>query len=464
MKLKFCGAAGTVTGSSHLLTLDNGTKILLDCGLYQGAEVGYENFNEKFLFNPAEIDIVVLSHAHIDHCGRLPKLVKDGFRGRIYATHATRDLTAILLLDSAHIQERESAFTNKRRKEDNEDEPLYSPEDVALTMELFRTVGYNQWFGIHPDVDVVFKDSGHILGSASVTMKIRRQGLKDFIFGFTADIGRPNRPILRDPEPMPACDFLICEATYGDRLHEDSPEEKNHFLHIIKQTCVEQKGKLIIPAFSVGRTQEIVYMLDQLVKENLLPNVPVYVDSPLAVNATRVFEMHPECFDKDILAYMQHDANPFGFDNLRYTRSVDESKSINAKKGCIVISAAGMINAGRVKHHVYNAIENPANTILIVGYCADNTPGGQLRNGAETIRLFGEYKQVNAKVEIMSSFSAHGDYREMIDYLRTQEKSKLRKMMLVHGDKNALTGFKEHLEASGYQNVFIPRLGDTVDL
>ena len=464
MKLKFCGAAGTVTGSSHLLTLDNGTKILLDCGLYQGAEAGYENFNEKFLFNPSEIDIVVLSHAHIDHCGRLPKLVKYGFRGRIYSTHATRDLTAILLLDSAHIQERESAFTNKRRKDDNEDEPLYSPEDVALTMDLFRTVGYNQWFGIHPDVDVVFKDSGHILGSASVTMKIRRQGLKDFIFGFTADIGRPNRPILRDPEPMPACDFLICESTYGDRLHEDSPEEKNHFLHIIKQTCIEQKGKLIIPAFSVGRTQEIVYMLDQLVKENLLPNVPVYVDSPLAVNATRVFEMHPECFDKDILSYMQHDANPFGFDNLRYTRSVDESRSINTKKGCIVISAAGMINAGRVKHHVFNAIENPANTILIVGYCADNTPGGQLRNGAETIRLFGEYKQVNAKVEIMSSFSAHGDYREMIDYLRTQEKSKLRKMMLVHGDKNALAGFKDHLEEAGYQNVFIPRLGDTVDL
>ena len=192
--------------------------------------------------------------------------------------------------------------------------------------------------------------------------------------------------------------------------------------------------------------------------------VPVYVDSPLAVNATRVFEMHPECFDKDILSYMQHDANPFGFDNLRYTRSVDESRSINTKKGCIVISAAGMINAGRVKHHVFNAIENPANTILIVGYCADNTPGGQLRNGAETIRLFGEYKQVNAKVEIMSSFSAHGDYREMIDYLRTQEKSKLRKMMLVHGDKNALAGFKDHLEEAGYQNVFIPRLGDTVDL
>ncbi|MBK7443880.1 MAG: MBL fold metallo-hydrolase [Chitinophagales bacterium] len=464
MKVKFCGAAGTVTGSSHLLILDDNTKILLDCGLYQGAEPQYENFNERFLFNPAEIDIVILSHAHIDHCGRLPKLVKDGFRGRIYATHATRDLTAILLLDSAHIQERESSFTNRRRKDDKEEEPLYTPQDVAVTMDLFRTVGYNHWFGIHPDVDLVFKDSGHILGSASVTMKIRRQGQKEFMFGFTADIGRPNRPILRDPDPMPACDFLISEATYGDRLHEDAPEEKNHFLNIIKRTCVEQKGKLIIPAFSVGRTQEIVYMLDQLVKQNVLPNVPVYVDSPLAVNATRVFEMHPECFDQDILNYMQHDSNPFGFDNLRYTRSVDESKSINAKKGCIVISASGMINAGRVKHHVYNAIENPANTILIVGYCADNTPGGQLRNGAETIRLFGEYKQVNAKVEIMSSFSAHGDYREMIDYLHTQEKNKLRRLMLVHGDKNALSGFQSHLQEAGYNNVDIPKLGDTIDL
>lgn len=464
MKVKFCGAAGTVTGSSHLLTLDNGKTILLDCGLYQGAEPKYENFNQKFLFNPADIDIVILSHAHIDHCGRLPKLVKDGFNGRIYSTHATRDLTAILLLDSAHIQERESEFTNKRRKEDNEDEPLYNAEDVAQTMDLFRTVGYDHWFGVHPDVEVVFKDSGHILGSASVTLKIKRHGKNDFVFGFTADIGRPNRPILRDPDPMQPCDFLICESTYGDRLHEESPAEKKHFLEVIKRTCVEQKGKLIIPAFSVGRTQEIVYMLDQLVHENLLPNVPVYVDSPLAVNATRIFEMHPECFDKDILTYMQNDPNPFGFDNLRYTRSAEESKSINAKKGCIVISAAGMINAGRVKHHVFNAIENPDNTILMVGYCADNTPGGQLQRGAETIRLFGEYKQVNAKIEKMNSFSAHGDYREMIDYLHTQEKSKLKKLMLVHGDKDALNGFQGRLQAEGYHNVEIPQLGDEIEL
>ncbi|MBK7569152.1 MAG: MBL fold metallo-hydrolase [Bacteroidetes bacterium] len=464
MKLKFCGAAGTVTGSSHLLTLDNGINILMDCGLYQGNEPEYENFNEKFLFDPAKIDIVVLSHAHIDHCGRLPKLVKDGFNGRIYATHATKDLTAILLLDSAFIQQRESAFTNKHRTDEPAEEPLYDVDDVRRTMELFRTVGYNKWFGIDPDVEMVFKDSGHILGSASITMKIKRHGLRDFILGFTADIGRPDRPILRDPDPMPACDFLICESTYGDRLHEEAPQEKDHFLRVINQTCVAQRGKLIIPAFSVGRTQEIVYMLDQLVRENLLPDIPVFVDSPLAVNATKIFELHPECFDKDILEYMAVDPYPFGFERLRYTRSVDESKRINNVKGCIVISAAGMINAGRVKHHVFNAIENPDNTILIVGYCAENTPGGKLTRGDKTIRMFGEYKQVNARVEIMSSFSAHGDYREMIGYLRTQEKDKLRQLSLVHGDKEALSSFKSHLENAGYNNVGIARLGDVIDL
>lgn len=453
-----------MTGSSHLLTLDDGTKILMDCGLYQGNEPEYARFNERFLFRPSEIDVVILSHAHIDHCGRLPYLVKEGFRGKIYSTHATRDLAAIMLLDSAHIQGRESAFTNRRRKDDHEEESLYDAADVAETMELFRSVGYNKWFGVHPDVEVIFKDAGHILGSASVTVKLRRHGLRDFILGFTADIGRPNRPILRDPVPMDACDFLICESTYGDRLHEEAPQEKEHFLRIIEKTCVEQKGKLIIPAFSVGRTQEIVYMLDQLVRERRLPDIPVYVDSPLAINATRVFEMHPECFDQDMLEYMTLDENPFGFERLKYTRTVNESRMINNKRGCIVISASGMINAGRVKHHVFNAIEDPRNTILIVGYCAENTPGGQLRAGAKTIRLFGEYKSVNANIELMSSFSAHGDYRELIAFLRSMDKNKLRQIALVHGDKEALLGFRGHLFEAGYANIDIPRLGDKIDL
>ncbi|MFI5170990.1 MAG: MBL fold metallo-hydrolase RNA specificity domain-containing protein [Chitinophagales bacterium] len=464
MKVKFCGAAGTVTGSCHLLTLDDGTTILLDCGLYQGGEPEYQNFNQKFLFDPHKIDMLVLSHAHIDHCGRLPKLVKDGFNGKIYATPPTKDLTAILLLDSAHIQERESNFTNRKRKEDGEDEPLYNTEDVKHTMELFRTTAYDKWFDIHPDVQVLFKDSGHILGSASVTLKIKRNNGTEFTLGFTADIGRPDRPILKDPDPMPPCDFLICESTYGDRLHEGEREEKDHFLSIIKQTCVVQRGKLIIPAFSVGRTQEIVYMLDQMVNENKLPNIPVFVDSPLAVNATRILELHPECFDTELINYMIKDPNPFGFDKLKYTRSVEESKAINNIKGCIVISASGMINAGRVKHHVFNAIENPINTILIVGYCAENTPGGQLMNGAKMLRLFGEHLQVNARVEIMTSFSAHGDYKEMIDYLKSQDKKKLKRIALVHGDTEALSAFKGHLKKENYNDVMIPILGEEVEL
>ena len=464
MNIKFCGAAGTVTGSSHLLTLDDGFKILLDCGLYQGREPEYENFNNQFLFDPHEINVVILSHAHIDHCGRLPKLVKDGFSGRIFSTPATEDLTAILLLDSAHIQERESEFTNRRRDDDEDGEPLYSPEDVAHTMELFHTTQYNNWFSVHPDVDVVFKDSGHILGAASVTLRIRRHGLKDLLLGFTADIGRPNRPILRDPDPMPACDILISESTYGDRLHEQAPDERDHLLRVIKQTCLEQKGKVIIPAFSVGRTQEIVYMLDQMASENKLPNIPIYVDSPLAVNATHIFEAHPECYDKEILKYMLSDDNPFGFNSLKYTRTVDDSKAINNMRGCVVISAAGMINAGRVKHHVFNAVEHAENTILIVGYCAEHTPGGKLMRGDKTIRLFGRELNVNAKVEVMSSFSAHGDYKEMIDYLHTQEKKKLRDIYLVHGEQKALNAFKGHLLDEKFMNVNVPALGDSITI
>jgi metallo-beta-lactamase family protein len=465
MQLKFCGAAGTVTGSSHFLTLDNGFKILLDCGMYQGNEPEYLNFNRTFLFSPHEIDVLILSHAHIDHCGKLPKLVADGFNGRIYSTPATRDLTALLLLDSAHIQERESEFTNRNADKDEEESmPLYTAEDVAKTMEVFQSFAYNQWFNVHPDVDVLLKDSGHILGSASITLRIKRHGLPDIFIGFTADIGRPQRPILRDPDPMPPCDYLICESTYGNRLHEAAPEEKQRLLRIIKQTCIEQKGKLIIPAFSVGRTQEVVYMINQLVNENQLQDIPVFVDSPLAFNATRIFLLHPECFDKDILKYMITDPDPFGFNDLKYVRTAEDSKKINNMHGCVVISAAGMINAGRVKHHVFNAIEHPENTILIVGYAAENTPGGKLRRGDKTIRLFGKELYVNARIERMESFSAHGDYKEMTTYLRSHDKNKLRKIFLVHGDREALNTFKNHLISEEFMSVEIPKFGETSEL
>ncbi|MFN3940644.1 MAG: MBL fold metallo-hydrolase RNA specificity domain-containing protein, partial [Chitinophagales bacterium] len=322
----------------------------------------------------------------------------------------------------------------------------------------------NKWFGVHPDVDVMFKDSGHILGSASVNMRIRQQGLKDVYLGFTADIGRPNRPILRDPDPMLPCDYLICESTYGDRLHNNTAKEDDELIQIIRDTCVQQKGKVIIPAFSVGRTQEILYKMDKLHQQGRMPRVPVYVDSPLSVNATTIFQQHPECFDKELLHYLMQDPNPFGFEDLKFVRSVDESKKINNLKGCVVISASGMIHAGRVKHHVFNAIEHPENTIMIVGYAAENTPGGLLMRGAKQIKLFGKELQVKARIVRMESFSAHGDYKEMTDYLRSQDKKKLRKIFLVHGNSESLPAFKNHLENENYMEVLIPELGESFDL
>lgn len=460
MKIKFCGAAREVTGSCHLITLDNGFTILLDCGLYQGNSQNLKDFNDEWLFNPAWINCLILSHAHIDHSGRIPKLIKDGFHKTIYSTHATRALSAIMLLDSAGIQEKDSEYDNKKaiKQGRNPDaEPLYTTEDVQKAMKLFASFNYDRWFHIHPDVEVLFCDSGHILGAASVTLRIKENG-KTTLLGFTADIGRPNRPILRDPETMPEVEYLICESTYGDRLHETLPEEKDKFIRIIAETAAKG-GKVIIPAFSVGRTQEIVFMLDKLANEGLLPRIPVFVDSPLAVDATEVFIEHPECFDDEMHSYMLKDPNPFGFKSLKYIRKVEESKALNdLKEPCVIISSSGMANAGRVKHHLFNNISDPACTVLIVGYATPQTPAGQLREGAEYLRLFGEYKRVNCRVEIMDSFSAHGDYQEMIEFISNQKKG-LKKLWLVHGDFEVQQKFKKTLDENGFHNVIIPALG-----
>jgi metallo-beta-lactamase family protein len=471
MKIKFCGAAREVTGSAHLLTLDNGYKILLDCGLYQGYSSDYKTFNESWLFDPAEIDCLILSHAHIDHSGRLPKLVKDGYKGNIISTHATRSLCAIMLLDSAHIQEKDTEFFNsrilpKKRKQGKAAEarePLYTKDDVEVTMDRFIGHPYNQWLRISDEVEVLFRDAGHILGSASVTLRIQENG-KTTVFGFTGDVGRPNRPILRDPQPMPEVDYLICESTYGDKEHEAPPAEMDHFLRIIHETCVDKKGKLIIPAFSVGRTQEIVYMLDQLETAGKLPKIPVYVDSPLAVNATMIFGTHPECYDKELHEYLLIDDNPFGFNSLTYVRKVEMSKSLNTRtEPCIIISSSGMMNAGRVKHHLFNSIDNPRNTLLIVGYCSPETPGGKLRDGADEIRLFGEIKPVRARIEIMDSFSAHADRTELLDFLRHQ-KGSVKSIFLVHGTIERQEAFQTLLHANGFEQVEIPQLGENFKL
>ncbi|MBL7809907.1 MAG: MBL fold metallo-hydrolase [Saprospiraceae bacterium] len=473
MKVKFCGAAREVTGSSHLITLDNGFKILLDCGLYQGGDddgrAGTGNpitgFNEKWLFDPKEIDCLVLSHAHIDHTGRVPKLVADGFRGKIYATHATRDLCALMLLDSAKIQESDAEYNNRKFRQEGEPEkkPLYTVEDVQQVMRQFVSYNYEQWFHISPDVRVLYRDAGHILGSASVTLEIQEGG-KTTRFGFTGDIGRPNRPILGDPLPMPELDYLICESTYGDREHESAPTEVSHFVEIIRYTCEQKKGKVIIPAFSVGRTQEIVYMLDKLQSAGELPKVPVYVDSPLSVNATEVFINHPECFDSELHRYMAEDENPFGFNSLFYIRDVHASKELNnTKKPCIIISASGMMNAGRIRHHLFNNIENQRNTILIVGYCSPNTPGGQLRAGAKSLYLMGKNLQVLADVEIMDSFSAHGDRGEMLAMIENQ-KSSVKKIWLTHGTLDRQEKWRNYLMEHGFENIGIPSLGEEEQL
>jgi metallo-beta-lactamase family protein len=462
MQIKFCGAAREVTGSSHLLTLDSGYKILLDCGLYQGHDDAMENFNETWLFDPTTIDCLVVSHAHIDHTGRIPRLVRDGFRGRIIATHATRDLCALMLLDSAKIQESDAAYHNKKKALDAPAKsPLYTIKDVQQVLQQFVGYGYEQWAEVSPEVRVLFRDAGHILGSASVTLEIR-EGDRTRRIGFTGDVGRPARPILGDPEPLPEVEFLICESTYGDRLHEDAPNEIEHFIHVVHHTCVEKRGKLIIPAFSVGRTQEVVHMLDRLFQAQKLPRVPVYIDSPLAINATEVFASHPECFDDDLHRYMIDDPNPFGFNDLIYVRSSEESKALNDRsEPCIIIASSGMMNAGRIRHHLINNVDNQRNTFLIVGYCSPGTPGAQLRDGAREISLFGKTKPVLADVETMDSFSAHGDQREMLDVIKNQV-GHAKTVCLVHGTEERMAVWRDFLVGQGFADVRIPALGEEI--
>lgn len=475
MKIKFNGAARMVTGSCHLVTLDSGYKILLDCGLFQGMGQRDWELNQKFDFNPSEVDVVVLSHAHIDHSGRLPKLVRDGFGGQIFSTHATRSLCNIMLLDSAKIQERDVEFYNKntleKKKKDKSKykdlkprEPLYTTEDVPPVMSQFVGCPYDSWVTINENLEVLFKDAGHILGSASVTLKIKEGG-KETLLGFTGDIGRPNRPIIKDPEPMINVDYLITESTYGNRVHESDPEQAEHLLKVIKHTCIEKRGKLIIPAFSVERTQEILYMLDKMSNSGELPErIPIYVDSPLAINATMVFAAHPECFDSEIHEYLLLDDNPFGFNNLHYVKTVDGSKELNdIKKPMVIISASGMMNAGRVKHHLFNNIEDKNATFLLISYCGAQTPCAILKSGAEEIKLFGERKKIRAEILTMDSFSGHGDKNEMLSFIINQKDS-AKRTFIVHGDYEVQEDFKNLLEKQGFKNIYIPDLNEEVTI
>lgn len=466
MKIQFSGAARTVTGSKHLLLLDNGTKILLDCGMYQGLAAKGEELNRAFDFNPWDIDYLILSHAHIDHSGLLPYWVKNGFRGKIICTDATKDLCKIMLADTAHIQENDLRFVNKRRIKHGEKvlKPMYDSTDVIDTMLQMEGIPFHKPYKVCDGVELTFTFIGHILGSGCVNLKITEEN-KITRFCFTGDIGRANAQLLKNPEAFPQADYILTESTYGDRLHEDMKDTEEKLLSVVINTCVKKKGKLIIPAFSLGRTQELVFALDKMENKGLLPKINVYVDSPLSVSATDIMRKHTECFNSELLEYIKTDADPFGFGRLTYIQDVSVSKSLNeSDEPCIIISASGMMEAGRIKHHLANTVSNPKNTILVVGYCEPNSLGARIRNKDKFVRIYSEDYPLNADVEIMDSYSAHGDYKEMIHFLGCQDKAQVKGIFLVHGEYETQQNYREKLLKEGFKNVHIPERGEVVEL
>lgn len=466
MKIGFYGAAKEVTGSKHLIYLESGTQFLLDCGLFQGSGEEIEEWNKNFGFDPKQIQFVILSHAHIDHSGLLPKLVKEGFTGKIYCTDATKDVTEALLEDSASIQQSDIKFINKQRfaKGLSPLEPLYEKSDVTQTINKIITVNYNEPYSISEEVQVLFTDNGHILGSAAVNLIIT-EGSKKKRLTFTGDIGRYNNHILKSPQAFPQADIILTESTYGDKIHDPDPNLRYKLLEIITDTCLKRKGKLIIPAFSVGRTQELLSALNDLSYENKLPKIKTYVDSPLSERATDIMEAHPECYNDKMLDFIQKDPDPFGFKGLTFIQSKSESQALNERnEPCIIISASGMAEAGRVKHHILHGVENSRNTILFVGYCSPYSLGGKLVSGAKEVRIFTNYFKVRASIKKLNGFSAHGDYIEMLKFLSAQDVSKVQRLFLVHGEEPVMNVFKCHLEAAGFSNIYMPNYKEIVSI
>ena len=459
MKLSFYGAARTVTGSKHLIEV-NGTRILLDCGIFQGGRGDTYEENLNFPFDPKTIDILILSHAHIDHSGNIPNLVKQGFNGDIICTPATRDLCATMLPDSGFIQEKDAAFVSKKHKRQGSKpvEPIYTYQDALTSIQYFTTRGYGRRATIANGVGLTFHDAGHMLGSASIVLDIvDRETSRDYRLIFSGDVGRVGIPIIRDPEILDGGQYLIMESTYGDRLHEAYEDSERKLERIITETY-RRNGSVIMPAFAVGRTQQIVYTLHQLLKKGDIPKMPIYVDSPLAVNATSVFQLHPECYDDEIRKFMteinSHD--PFGFEMVTYVRQVEESKQLNYKREpCIIISASGMAEFGRIVHHISNRIEDPNNTILITGWQAPNTLGRKLVEKHPEVRIFGELQPVRARIEVLNGFSGHADHDELMNWVGGM-RQKPEKVFLVHGEEKASSALQKSLSEHFNMNVSVP--------
>jgi metallo-beta-lactamase family protein len=461
MKITFHGAAKTVTGSQHLIEVNN-CRILLDCGLFQGKRKEAFEMNRRGFRAGSDIDVLILSHAHIDHSGNIPCLVRNGFKGDIYATPATRDLSAIMLQDSAYIQVRDVEFVNKKRIRDNKNpfEPLYTPDDAKKAMQQFIAVNYHRRREILPGIFLTFLEAGHLLGSANVALDIEdpETGRQRRLI-FSGDIGRAGIPIIRDPEPITeGADILIMESTYGNRSHPPYPDTDRELERIVTETY-HRGGSLIIPAFAVGRTQQIILTLHKLYEKRDIPGMPVFVDSPLATSVTDIFRLHPEIYDEEMLAFLEQDnnRNPFSFRALRFTGSVAESKELNfLKTPAVIIAASGMMEHGRILHHLRNRIADHRNTILVTGWQAPQTLGRQIVEGARKVNIFGEPFRVRATVEVLTGFSGHADENELLAWAGAMQK-KPEHTFIVHGEEEPARILKERLaERLGFSNIAIP--------
>ncbi len=460
MKITFHGAARTVTGSKHLLHINPDKNILLDCGMFQGLGKETLELNSNWGFDPLSLNYVIISHAHIDHVGLLPKLVKDGYKGPIYCTPQTAELAMVLLLDSAHIQEDDVKHVNKRNKKLGKPQvtELYSVDDATKVGPLLKPVPYDEYYRIDDDVELYYTDCGHIIGSAAVNLRIKENG-KETRLTFSGDVGRYNDLILKSPEVFPQADYIILESTYGNKLHDLATPVTDKLLNFVTDTCLKKKGKLIIPAFSVGRTQEILFLLNRLETEHRLPPLDYFVDSPLSIKATEVVKHFPDCFNKEVQTLLEKDQDVFSFNGLKYLQTAEESIKLNDRKDpCVIISASGMAEAGRVKHHIAHNIDDARNTILIVGYCEPHSLGGKLRNGVKEVTIYGEPHHVAAEVGVIESLSAHGDYQDLIHWLGCQDPKLVKKLFLVHGEYEVQVEFRERLLKNGFPDIEIPAL------
>ncbi len=464
MKIHFFGAARTTTGSMYLLEV-NGKKLLLECGLFQGHREESINRNCCFPFDPKSIDAVVLSHAHMDHAGNLPNLVKQGYNGNIHCTFATRDLCAIMLVDSGHIQEADALFVSKQRAKKHLPpvQPLYTIADAEKTLHQFVGVSYERPFLVVDGVTVTFRDAGHILGSAQVILDIQENG-KKFRYLFSGDVGRGGDEILRDPVPVENVDYLQIESTYGGREHAIRTDADAIVGRLVLET-LNQSGKVIIPAFSVGRTQQIVYVLNQLTLAGRLPRCPIFVDSPLSVNATEIYRLHPECFNETINKFLHEKANPFGMANLTYIREAEQSKKLNdLKEAAVIISASGMCEAGRVRHHLKNHIGDAKNMILFIGFCAEGTLGALITAGTSPVNIFGEPVVVRAKVVSLDTYSGHADKNELKRYVQ-KISGNLKKIVCIHGEESQCLAHAETLRGMKPKaEVIVPEYKQVVEI